>query len=83
MAENKLTKKKITLEFMMKYIEEKAPNDKAWFKKVAYQNKDGETQESYQHLNAVNQFCDRYEEFAYLNDKKEKEPNKSLKLENW
>lgn len=83
MAEQKLTKKKITLEFMMKYIEEKVPNDKEWFKKIAYQTKDGITQKSYQHLNAVNQFCDRYEEFAYLNEKLPTEPNKSDKLKNW
>lgn len=83
MAGSKLTKKKITLEFMMSYIEEKAPQDKEWFKDVAFKNKYGEQQTTYQHLNAVNEFCNHFKEFKYLNEKKPKEPNKSEKLMNW
>ena len=33
---NAVDYKKITLAFMLDYIEENAPQDKAWFKKVAY-----------------------------------------------
>lgn len=47
--------KKITAEDMKKYIEEKAPQDKAWFKSVAFNEKG-----KYQHLIAVRAFCDRY-----------------------
>lgn len=85
MAEKKFeSMKKIKLEDMMSYIEAKAPTDKAWFKTVAFQNKDGVEQKSYQHLNAVKQFCLRYEEFRDLIPKaKAKEPNKSEKLMKW
>lgn len=86
MAEKKFefeSMRKIKLEDMMSYIEAKAPTDKAWFKTVAFQNKDGVTQKSYQHLNAVKQFCLRYEEFRSLVPKSAKEPNKSEKLMNW
>ena len=87
MAEKKFeftSMKKIKLEDMMSYIETKAPNDKAWFKTVAYQNKEGITKDSYQHLNAVKQFCLRYEEFrSLIPTAKAKEPNKSEKLMNW
>ena len=31
--------KKITLEFMKQYIEENAPEDKAWFKEVAFEER--------------------------------------------
>lgn len=54
--------KKITLSEMMKYIEENAPEDKKWFKGVAYQNKKGEKLDSYNHLNAVREFCKKYAE---------------------
>lgn len=52
--------KKITLEEMMDFIEENYPEDKAWFKKVAFQNKNGEKTEKYNHLNAVREFCKKY-----------------------
>ena len=52
--------KKITFEEMADFIEENHPNDKAWFKKVAYQDKDGKTLDKYNHLNAKLQFCKKY-----------------------
>lgn len=76
--------KKITLDDMMKYIEEKAPTDKTWFKEIAFTDVNGNEKKTYQHLNAVRKFCKRYEEFSHLiPEKKEKEPNKSEKLKNW
>ena len=47
--------KKITLNDMMKYIQENAPADKDWFKKVAL-----DEEGNYQHLIAVREFCGRY-----------------------
>lgn len=47
--------KKITLDDMMKYIDEKAPQDKAWFKEIAL-DENG----NYQHLTAVRAFCGKY-----------------------
>ena len=52
--------KKITLEAMADYIEANYPEDKAWFKKVAFQDKEGNDTEKYNHLNAVHKFCERY-----------------------
>ena len=52
--------KKITLDDMMKYIDEKAPEDKAWFKKEAFKDKEGNETDSYQHLTAVRAFCGKY-----------------------
>ena len=52
--------KKITLEMMMDYIEKNYPEDKKWFKKVAFQNKNGEVVNKYNHLNCVREFCGRY-----------------------
>lgn len=55
MASKKFEFKKITLQDMKEYIEENAPQDKAWFKKEAFDDKG-----KYQHLVAVRAFCDRY-----------------------
>lgn len=52
--------KKISLDEMMDFIEANHPNDKAWFKEVAFQDKDGNKSEKYNHLNAVRQFCKKY-----------------------
>ena len=82
--EKAITMKKITLEMMMEYIDKKAPNDKAWFKNIAYQDKNGNAKTTYQHLNAVKRFCERYDAFRGLIPvKKEKTPNKSEQLMNW
>ena len=45
--------KKITLDEMLDFIEANYPNDKAWFKAVAFQDQDGNAVEKYNHLNAV------------------------------
>jgi hypothetical protein len=51
--------KKITLQYMMKYIDENAPEDKDWFKGVAMtENEDGEM--VYNHLVAKKEFCKKY-----------------------
>ena len=47
--------KKISLDDMITYIEENAPNDKAWFKSIAF-DENGK----YQHLVAVRKFCEKY-----------------------
>lgn len=47
--------KKITLDDMMNYIDEHAPNDKAWFKSIAI-GSDGK----YHHLETVRAFCNKY-----------------------
>lgn len=59
--------KKIKLENMVKYINEKHPEDKQWFKNIAYSkkedNKNNEgknNKKKYNHLFAVRCFCDRY-----------------------
>ena len=71
--------KKIKREDMMKFIAEKHPEDKEWFKKVAFQNKKGEDLERYNHLNAVKCFCERYAK-SLLPKKKAK--GKDI-FENW
>ena len=52
--------KKITLDEMMDFIEKNYPNDKARFNEVAFQDKDGNKVDKYNHLNAVRQFCKKY-----------------------
>ena len=52
--------KEIKLEDMVNYILENHPEDKAWFKEVAYQDKNGKDLGKYNHLNAVRQFCGKY-----------------------
>ncbi len=74
--------KTITLEEMVAYIEENAPEDKAWFKKIAYENKTGETQEKYNHLNAKRKFCEKYAP-EIIPVAKPKEPPKSDLLKDW
>ena len=69
--------KHITLADMKSYIEENAPQDKAWFKSVAFNAKG-----KYQHLSAVSEFCKRYMP-EIIPKAKPKEPNKSKFLEDW
>lgn len=64
------------LEYMMKYIEDNAPNDKEWFKSVAI-----DSQGKYQHLIAKRAFCEKFMPDK-LPTKKEK-VNKSDLLKNW
>ena len=74
--------KKITLDEMLDFIEANCPNDKAWFKEVAYQDKDGNSVEKYNHLNAVRQFCKKYAS-DLLPVAKEKKPAPTERLKNW
>lgn len=80
----------LTVEQMKEYIEKNAPDDKAWFKKVAIgkrEIKDSEgnvkkTIKAYNHLKAKRAFCERYmpEIIPVAKPKKE---NKTKFLENW
>ena len=74
--------KSITLDMMCDYIEENAPEDKEWFKKVCYQTKDGKKTEKYNHLNATREFCKKYAPELIPVAKEKKEPV-SKRLENW
>lgn len=77
MASKKFEFKTITLEDMMKYIDENAPQDKDWFKKQAIDDKG-----KYQHLVAVRAFCAKYMP-EIIPVAKPKEPKKSDLLKNW
>lgn len=72
--------KKITLDVMCDYIEKNHPEEKEWFKKVCYQNKKGEPQEKYNHLNAVRKFCEKYFE---LPPAAEPKVPATKRFENW
>ena len=74
--------KKITLDEMMDYIEANYPEDKAWFKKVAFQDKDGNAIKKYNHLVAVREFCTKYAP-ELLPVAKEKKPSPTKRFENW
>lgn len=52
--------KKIKLEEMIEFIDKNYPEDKEWFKTIAYQDKKGNKIDNYNHLNAVRQFCIKY-----------------------
>lgn len=74
--------KKITLDEMCDFIEKNYPDDKAWFKKVAYEDKEGKPVEKYNHLNAVRQFCEKYAPELLPKKKEPKEPA-TKRLEKW
>lgn len=74
--------KKITFDEMADFIENNHPEDKAWFKEVAYQNKDGEKVDKYNHLNAKLRFCEKYAP-NLIPVAKPKEAPKAKRLENW
>lgn len=74
--------KKITFEEMADFIEKNHPEDKEWFKKVAFQNKNGEELNKYNHLNAKLRFCERYAPNLIPVAKEKKEPI-TRRLENW
>ena len=74
--------KKITLEEMCDFIEKNHPQDKKWFKKVCFQNKDGKDVAKYNHLNAVRKFCENYAPELIPVAKEKKEPA-TKRLENW
>lgn len=72
--------KAITFDDMFDFIEKNHPEDKAWFKTVAYQNKNGETVKKYNHLNAKRKFCEKYAPELIATKTKEAV---SKKLSNW
>ena len=74
--------KKITLDEMLDFIEENYPKHKKWFKEVSFQDKDGNTVEKYNHLNAVRKFCEKYAP-ELLPVAKEKKVPPTKRLENW
>ena len=74
--------KKITLDEMLDFIEANYPNDTAWFKAVAFQDKDGNAVEKYNHLNAVRKFCEKYAP-ELLPVAKEKKVAPTERLKNW
>ena len=74
--------KKITLDDMCDFIEANYPEDKTWFKRVCYENKDGEVVEKYNHLNAVRKFCERYNKDLIPKAKEKKEPA-TRRLRDW
>ena len=74
--------KKITLADMADFIEKNYPQDKEWFKTIAYQSKDGKPQVKYNHLNAVREFCGRYAPDLLPKAKEKKEPA-TKRILNW
>lgn len=62
---------------MVKYIEENKPNDKAWFKSVAFDSKG-----KYSHFKARKAFCEKYMP-EIIPVAKPKAPKASAMLENW
>lgn len=55
--------KKISIDEMKAFIEENYPDDKAWFKSIAFETitkEDGKTIQRYNHLKAKKAFCERY-----------------------
>ena len=45
---------------MMDFIAEKHPDKKEWFKQIAFEDKNGNKLEKYNHLNAKKKFCKEY-----------------------
>ena len=74
--------KKIKLDEMMDFIEEKDPDSKEWFKTVAFQDKNGNAVAKYNHLNAVRQFCKKYAP-ELIPVAKEKKPAPTDRLKSW
>lgn len=84
MSNNTYDYKTIKLEEMVDYIEKNAPQDKAWFKKIAYadrKTKEG-TKKVYNHLKAKKAFCEKYMP-EIIPVAKEPEPKASDILLNW
>lgn len=66
--------KKITFDEMADFIEKNYPEDKAWFKEVAFQDKNGNETKKYNHLNAKIKFCEKYAPSLIPVAKEKKEP---------
>ena len=78
--------KTMTLEQMAEYIEEKAPQDKGWFKSIAYIDKETKegTKKVYSHLKAKREFCKSYiPEILPVAKEPKKETRAKDILENW
>lgn len=73
--------KKLTFDEMVKFIEAEVPADKSWFKEIAFQDKNGNKVDKYNHLNAKLQFCKRYAP-ELIPERKEKK-NKTDILADW
>lgn len=69
--------RKIKLDYMTAYIEANAPQDKAWFKSIAF-----DASGKYQHLTAVREFCKRYMP-QVIPVAKPKKPKASDLLKDW
>jgi len=54
MSEKTKQRNAITFEYMIEYIQKNAPQDKSWFKEIAFDNK------KYNHFTARKAFIDRY-----------------------
>ena len=72
----KVDYKKITLEFMMDYIQKNAKEDKEWFKSIAL-----DEEGKYNHLIAKRQFAERY--MPDIIPKAKVTQKKSDLLKNW
>ena len=74
------SKRKITLDMMIKFIDENHPEDKEWFKKVAMQDANGNDTGKYNHHNAVEKFCEKY---ASSYEIKSNSKSGTNRLNNW
>lgn len=75
------TKKAITLELMKEFIVDNCPEDREWFMEVAFQDKEGNKTNSYNHFNAVGEFCKRYATHLLEKKKAKKDPFADWKKE--
>ena len=85
--------KTLSFKEMAEYIEKNKPQDKAWFKSVAFDvvkdregnivlDKDGKDKLKYSHLRAKREFCERYMP-EIIPTAKEKKQNVSDILKDW
>lgn len=73
----KINYKKIGFDYMVDYIKANAPEDKAWFKSIAFDETG-----KYQHLIAKKEFCQRYMP-EIIPVAKPKAPKKSDAIKDW
>lgn len=85
--------KTLSFKEMVEYIEKNAPQDKKWFKSIAYDvvkdkdgnivlDKNGKDKLKYSHLRAKREFCKKYMP-EIIPVAKEKKPNVSDILKDW
>ena len=78
--------KKITLEEMKDFISANYPNDKAWFKSIAFDTitkEDGTEEKKYNHLKAKKAFCKKYNPDLIPVAAAPKKPTAKELLEDW